>query len=79
MKTTHTLLSLFLASTILFSCKDKEASTPANERMEENHPTEADNREAEEPDTLRVVQDSLIDKNMKGQSDTHGRDTDAGD
>jgi len=77
MKTRHTLFTLLMTSALLFSCKDKEVTTPTEERIEENHPTEMDNTEYD-ADSLEVVKDSVTDHNMKGQSYTHGRDVEAG-
>lgn len=78
MKTKRTLLGLLLATTFLFSCKDNKATTPTEERIEANQPAEYDNAVTPSSDTMQVVKDSVVDPNMKGQSDTHGRDTDAG-
>ena len=75
MKTKQVVLAFLVLAGMLFSCK--EGTTPANERMEENHPKEVGNTD-QSVDSVPVLQDSLIDNNMKGQSDTHGRDTDAG-
>ncbi|MDR6969307.1 hypothetical protein J2X31_003337 [Flavobacterium arsenatis] len=77
MKTKYTLLALVLTTTFL-SCKDNKAITPTEERIEANQPTEYDNSLEQSSDTMQVIKDSVIDPNMKGQSDTHGRDTDAG-
>ena len=73
MKTKHILLTLLMASTFLFSCKDKDVTTPTEERIEQNHPTEMDNE-----DTSEVMKDSATDENMKDQSVTDGRDVKEG-
>jgi len=78
MKAIHTFLGLLTAASLLISCKDKEVTTSTEERIEENHPTEANPTGNQSADTATVLKDSLIDNNMKGQSDTHGKDTDAG-
>jgi len=78
MKIKHTLLGLLIATAFLFSCKDKDVTTSTEERIEANHPTEADATSTQPQDTLQVIEDSLTDPNMEGQSDTHGKDTDAG-
>lgn len=78
MKIKHTLLGLMMTSAVLFSCKDKDVTTPTEERIEENHPTDANQKESHSEDTLEVITDSVNDPNMEGQSDTHGSDTDAG-
>ena len=78
MKTKRTLLGLLLATTFLFSCKDNKATTPTEERIDANQPTEYDNEVGPSSDTMEVVTDSVVDHKIKGQSDTHGRDTDAG-
>jgi|GEM_PF-6510467 len=78
MKARHTFLGLLTVAAVMISCKDKEVTTPTEERIEENHPTETDRTGTQSADTATVLRDSLIDNNMKDQSDTHGRDTDAG-
>lgn len=77
MKTRYTVLALVVTLAILFSCKDKDVTTPTEERIEKNHPTEMDNTEYHE-DSVEVVKDSVTDHNMKDQSDTHGRNVEAG-
>lgn len=78
MKTQHTLLGLLMATLLMISCKDERATTPAEERIEANQPGEYENSTEPSQDTVQVIRDSVTDPNMKGQSDTHGRDTDAG-
>lgn len=77
MKVKHTIVGFMLMGALVISCKDSNVTSPANERMEKNHPT-SDNNSSNQQDTTSVIKDSLIDHNMKGQSDTHGKDTDAG-
>jgi len=78
MKIKHTLLALPMASALLFSCKDNKATTPTEERIEANQPAAYDNAVETSSDTTSVIKDSIVDPNMKDQSDTHGKDTDAG-
>ncbi|MFY0481147.1 hypothetical protein ACI6PS_00965 [Flavobacterium sp. PLA-1-15] len=74
----NTIVGCMLMGALVTSCKDSTVASPANERMEKNHPTSDNNSSTQQVDTTSVIKDSLIDHNMKGQRDTHGKDTDAG-
>ena len=78
MKTAKIIMGLLLSSTLLLSCKDNEEG-PAEQNLNDNHPQEIDSRYRDSVDTTdTMTQDTMMDPNMQGQSDTHGRDTDAG-
>lgn len=78
MKTMCLILSLFLASSTFYACKNNDATKPGEERIDANHPDETDSRYRDTIDTTSTSQDTMMDPNMQGQSDTPGRDTDAG-
>lgn len=77
MKTCKTLILILLVGLLQLSCKDNGEATATEERIEQNHPTDSDNIQIQ--DSSAVLKDSLIDHNMKGQSDTHGRNVQDGD
>lgn len=74
MKTTTKITGLMAVMLMILtvSCKDENDSTQSVERP---------GYENEQQDSLNAaMRDTVtIDTNMEGQSDTHGRDTDAGD
>lgn len=76
MKTAATLAAFILLMGT--SCKDNQVTTP-EERMEHNHPPRDNSAVYDARDTTKVIKDSVIDHNMKGQDDTHGRDVQDGD
>lgn len=68
------ILSLFGLSLFNISCKDDNRSPRNNEDIPnyEDHPQ----KDTTSPEHIGTTP---VDSNMQNQSDTHGRDTDAGD